>query len=66
MRFNEEDKYWILKCVNNPDIYRIMIDINKIYIVNMQIDKMLHQFKLNGSLFIEQLLDFIGCLVEEV
>ena len=61
---NEEDRYWLFKCMNSPDLYQINIDVDAIYVANIKTNEALHQFALNGACFIEQLLDFIGCTAE--
>ena len=64
VEFNEEDKYWIEKCKEEPNTYRIVIDVNTIYVVNMNIDKALYNFRGNGIVFAQQLLNYIGCSSE--
>ena len=66
MGFNEEDRLWINICKEAPDEYRIMVHSKQIYVVDMRIDKMVHIFCFNKEFFIEQLLDYVGCSVEQV
>ena len=66
MGFNKDDKLWIEICKNDPDTYRIMIDIDSAYVVDMRIDKMIYKFNLSGSLFAAALLDYVGCSADLV
>jgi len=66
MGFNDEDIRWLNLCKEKPNIYRIMIHPKQIYVVDMRIDKMLHMFCFNKELFIEQLLNYIGCSSQQV
>lgn len=66
MGFSSEDRYWLKKCRDESDTYRIMINENSIYVVNMRIDKMLHEFSRNNMEFIRLLLDYVGISSEIV
>lgn len=61
MGFNEEDKEWLDRCRINPEKYHIIVDNDSICVEWDDPDDF-YEFNTYGTYFIQQLLDYIGCI----
>ena len=59
--FNNEDKKWIENCKNNPNRYKIYVDNDNIFVVNItkNEEEYMHTFQCWGYDFIVQILNHL-------
>ena len=63
MEFSDEDLKWIIKCKTYPNLYKIYVDNDDIYVVDAY-EEVLHDFENGGYDFIVQILNYIGCTAD--
>ena len=61
--FNEEDLKWIEKCKEHPELYKIYVDNDDVYVASPLDDEEeeIYTFQNLGYDFIVQILNYIGC-----
>lgn len=66
--FNEEDLKWIVKCKTYPNLYKIYVDNDDIFVASTLDDdnEAIYTFQNFGYDFIVQVLNYIGCDAEWV
>lgn len=65
---NKEDKEWLEKCIQNPDKYKIFVDNDMVFIVdvNNDMDEDYYTFTNFGYDLVYDLLKYLQCNVEFV
>ena len=68
MMWKKEDEEWLEKCINNPDKYRILVDNDDVFVVDVQNEECesLYTFSAFGYDMLFHVLKFLKCNVEYV
>lgn len=62
----EVEKLWIDKCCKQKETYRIDVDNDSVFVVDLRTDACVFEFDHYGWEMFIDLLDYIGCNVDAV